>query len=175
MIAALSRFGTFTGLGITQSSSTDVFANTPTFSFHGATLSSDYLVFKGVEQYSNVPAASGGYKPLDELTAEQLRLISKYDTSTYLPGASPGSIPFITIGNKFLVAGASYSPAILSGLTRDQIAAGLSDPTNPATQAIITTANYLSASICQITDQKPGSVCTSKGVQAADKAMGLAS
>lgn len=175
MIAALSRFGTFSGLGITQSSATDVYPNTPTFSFYKATATSPYLVFKGVEQYSNVASASGGYKVLEQLTPSEIKLISKYDTSTYLPGASPGSIPFISIGNRFLVAGASYSPAILSGLTRNEIAAGLSDPSNPATQAIIATANYLSASICQITNQKPGSVCTSKGVQAADKAMGLTS
>lgn len=175
VIAALSRFGSLSNLGVTQSSSTDVFANTPTFSFYKATMTSSYLVFKGVEQYSNVPAASGGYKILEPLTPAQVKLLSKYDTSKYLAGASPGSIPFISIGNRFLVAGASYSPAILAGLTRNEIAAGLSDPTNPATQAIITTANYLSASICQITKQQPGSVCSSKGVQAADKAMGLSS
>ena len=175
MIAALSRFGSFANLSVTQSSATDVYPNTPTFSFFKASATSSYLVFKGVEQYSNVADASGGYKVLEQLTPAQVKLISKYDTAKYLPGASPGSIPFISIGNRFLVAGASYSPAILSGLTRSEIAAGLSDPTNPATQAIVSTANYLTASICQITNQQPGSVCTSKGVQAANKSMGLSS
>jgi hypothetical protein len=35
LINALGRFGTFSGLKTTYSSSTDVFPDTPTFSFHG--------------------------------------------------------------------------------------------------------------------------------------------
>ena len=43
MIIALSRFGTFTGLKTTSSSSTDIYPNTPTFTFHGATYTSQYV------------------------------------------------------------------------------------------------------------------------------------
>ena len=40
----------------------------------------------------------------------------------------------MNIGNEFLISGASYSPSILAGLSREEIAANLNDPTNPATQ-----------------------------------------
>ena len=173
LVASLSRFGAYSNLSVTESSSSDVFPNTPTLSFHKATFSSPYLVFQGIEQYSNVVDPGRGYKKLQNLTPAQTALITKYDTAKFLSGASPGSIPFLDIGNRFLVAGSSYSPSILTGLSRSEIASGLSDPTNPATQAIIATSNYLSASICATTSQQPSAVCNSKGVQAAAKAMGI--
>ena len=49
MIVALSRFGTFSGLKTTSSSSTDIYPNTPTFTFHGATYTSQYVDFVSVE------------------------------------------------------------------------------------------------------------------------------
>lgn len=171
MIASLSRFGTFTGLGLTASSTSDVYPGTPSFTFYKSTMSSDHLVFKGIEQYTNIPTASGGYTALVNPTAAELALVEKFDTAKFIPNGQTGAIPFMTIGNQFLVSGASYSPSILNGLTREQIASGLSDPTNPVTQAIVATSNYISASICKITGGQPANVCTSKGVQAAAKAM----
>jgi len=53
VVVALSRFGTFTNLGVTSSASNDVYPNTPTLSFHGATYNSQYLSFTGVETTSN--------------------------------------------------------------------------------------------------------------------------
>ena len=53
MINALSRFGTFSGLTTTHSSSTDVDANTPTWTFYKSTYKSNYLVFTPVEEYTN--------------------------------------------------------------------------------------------------------------------------
>ena len=41
------------------------------------------------------------------------------------------------------------------------------------TQAIITSANYQSAAICTLTGDQPSNVCSSKGVMAAKKVMGL--
>ena len=59
MTAALSRFGTFTGLKITASSHTDVFPETHTFSYDGATYTSPYIHFFPIEQFSTTPTASG--------------------------------------------------------------------------------------------------------------------
>ena len=171
VVASLSRFGSVTGLGLTASSTSDVYPGTPSFTFYKASVSSDHLVFKAVEQYTNIPDSSGGYTPLMSPTQAELALVEKYDTANFIPNGQTGAIPFMTIGNQFLVSGASYSPSILNGLTREQIAAGLSDPTNPVTQAIIATSNYISASICKITSAQPSNVCSSKGVQAAAKAM----
>jgi len=44
LIVALGRFGTFSGLQTTTSSSTDIYPNTPTFTFRGATYTSDFAV-----------------------------------------------------------------------------------------------------------------------------------
>jgi hypothetical protein len=176
-IIALSRFGTWSGLGNMSSYSGDVDPNTPSFTFVRAIYKSKYLAFTGVEQYADyLNAAGNNYATLQTPTAAQFALVAKYDTPKYIKGltASQGNpIPFITFANKFLVSGASYSPTTLSGSTRSQIAAGLSNATSPITQAIISSANYQTAAICALTKNQPSNVCTSTGVKTADKAMGL--
>lgn len=178
MVTAFSRFGTLSGLKTMESSATDVDPSTQTFSFVDAHLTSSDITLTTREYYSNqLNSAGTGYLVLQPLTKSEQALVSKYDTAKYTGGSttSSGSIPFVDIGNKFLVAGASYSPTILQGLKRTAIAANLSTPKNVVTKAIIASANYLSASICSIDGQSPAAVCTSKGVTAADKAMGLSS
>ena len=70
LVVALSRFGTFSGLGLSTSSATDVFPSTPTVTFHGSTYASDVLSFSGVETNTNQPDASGtGYEPLEHADA----------------------------------------------------------------------------------------------------------
>lgn len=176
-IVALSRFGTFSGLGNMTSSSIDIDPSTPTFTFVKATYSSKYLVFKSVEEYTNISdAATSFYTPLQKPTAAEQANFKKYDTSKYIPGATSqdnGSIPYISMGNQFIMSGASYTPATLQNLSRNTIAAGLNEATNPVTQAIISSANYQTAALCQLTKNQPGSVCTSAGVMAAKKVMGL--
>jgi hypothetical protein len=175
MTAALSRFGSWSDLKVTASSHTDRPATIHTFSYHGATLSSPYLTFSGVEQYSTVPTASG-FATLQNPTSEELAVLTKYSSSKFNPNASTSggiSFPFVDIGNVALFSGASYNPEVLSNLSWTDIAGGLNDPTNPATQAIVATANYMSAAICASTKGAPASVCTSSGVQAASKALKL--
>jgi Domain of unknown function (DUF929) len=175
MTAALSRFGTFTGLKITASSHTDVFPETHTFSYDGATYTSPYIHFFPIEQFTTTPTASG-YTVLENPTDAEKTILTKYSSSTYLgAGASSSggiSFPFVDVNNVALFSGASYSPGILVG-DWSQIAGGLNDPSNKATQAIVTTANYFSAAICASTKGQPGSVCKSSGVMAAAKALKL--
>ena len=175
-IVALSRFGTWSGLGNMTSLSSDVYPNTPTFTFVNAKYTSKYLVFKSVEMYTNYLSSAGDYVKLQTPTAQEEHEISTYDTSKYVKGLTSeqdGSIPFITFANKFLVAGASYNPQTLAGTSRDAIAGGLDNATSPITQAIVASANYQTAAICTLTNQQPGSVCSSSGVMAAAKAMGI--
>jgi hypothetical protein len=171
LVAALSRFGTWSDLKITASSHTDVYAETHTFSFKGATFTSPYLTLATVEQYSTIPVAGGGYTVLQNPTKEQGAIINA--GQTYIPGSTPGQVgfPFINIGNKAIISGATYNPGILSGLSWTDIAGGLHDATNPVTQAIVGTANYISAAICASTSNAPSSVCTSPGVKAAAKSL----
>jgi hypothetical protein len=175
MTAALSRFGTWSGLKVTASSHTDVDPATHTFSYYGATLTSPYITFSGVEQYSNVPTSTG-YTTLQNPTNEEKAILVKYSSSKFLPNASTSggiAFPFVDINNLAIISGASYDPGILANQSWSQIASGLSDPTNPATQAIVATANYMSAAICASSKGAPASVCTSSGVRAAAKALKL--
>ena len=173
--AALSRFGTWSGLKITASSHTDVDPQTHTFSYYGANYTSQYLAFKPIEAVSNVPDGNGYYTTLQTPTKYEYGIVTKYESPTYIPGATAGQIgfPFISINNLSLISGPSYDPGVLAGQTWSEIAGNLSDPTNPATQAIVATANYISASICATTKNAPASVCTSSGVEAAAKALKL--
>jgi Domain of unknown function (DUF929) len=165
MVVALSRFGSFTDLKTTQSASGDVFPNTATLSFHGATYTSDYLTFQGVETSSNVRQGST-YAPLDSLTDQQSQLLKTYNAPPYVAADSAGSIPFIDFGNKFLSSGASISPQLLAGKSASDIAAALSDPSSPIAQAIDGSANAFTAAICQVTGGQPGAVCGSAAVTA---------
>ena len=176
-IIALSRFGTWGGLGNMSSYSQDVYPNTPSFTFIHATYKSKYLVFKSVEEYTNyVDPATNYYAPLQSPTAAEAAIFKKYDSPKYIHGLTAAlaeSIPFISYANKYFVVGASYSPATLSGSTRSEIAAGLSNATSPITEAIIASANYQTAVVCSLTNGQPTNVCTSPGVLTAAKAMDM--
>jgi hypothetical protein len=169
IIASLSRFGTFTGLKTMQSSSLDVYPKTPTFTFKTAKYSSPYLSAELVELYGQ-EKATGRRPVLKRPTKSELSIMSKYDKGST---TRSGTIPFMDIGNKVFFPGSSYSPNLLQGLTRTTIAASLKDPNNTLTKIILGVANYISASICAIDGGKPGSVCSSAGVQTAAKALKL--
>jgi Domain of unknown function (DUF929) len=173
LVSSLSRFGTFSNLKVTASSHTDVFPATNTFSFEGSTFTSQYVTFQTVEQVSNIPNGQGYYTPLDKITKAQQAILNKYEQPPLDPNAQTGQFgyPFVDIGNQAIVPGPSYSSGILAGLSHSDIANGLTDPSNPVTQAIVATSNYISASICASTKNQPTSVCQSPGVQAATKAM----
>ncbi len=158
LIIALDRFGSFTGLKLAQSASDDVYPNTPTFTFYGATYTSQYLTFQAVETATSERSGSG-YKPLQTLSAEQQQLLSKYDVSPYVPAQSAGAIPFIDFANQYVVVGSTYDASVLQGKNWDQIAQSLANPSSAQAQGILGSANILTASICLATGDNPASVC----------------
>jgi Domain of unknown function (DUF929) len=167
MIGALSRFGTFSGLGIIRSAAADgagnaePYPNTATWTFAKSSYSSQYLTFTPVENLSNIPDPStGGYTILEKPTPAQQALVNKFDGPPYVPASFAGGIPFIDFGNKYAIYGASYSPGILAGLNWSQIAADLSNPTSQVAMGIDGTANYMTAAICGMTGNQPASACT---------------
>jgi hypothetical protein len=111
----------------------------------------------------------GSYGPLDTLSAADQRLFATYNAPPY--AASAGSIPFVDIGGRYLISGASYSPQVLQGETHRQVAAALADPSSPIAQGVDGTANLITAAICAGTGNAPMAVCTSPGVQTAAKAL----
>ncbi len=161
VIVALSRFGTFGGLVAIRSAAKDgaghaePYPLTPTWTFANSTYTSKYLTFTPVEGFTNIPdKATGFYTPLQTLTAAQQALLTKYDA------ADQGAIPFIDYGNKFISVGASYNPAVLSGLTWSEIANDLHNPASPVAKAVLGVANYATAAVCALTANQPASACT---------------
>jgi thiol-disulfide isomerase/thioredoxin len=158
MIIALSRFGAFSGLKTTSSSSSDIYPNTPTFTFHNSTFTSQYIDFEAVE------TTDRNQKPLETPTAAQQALVSQYDTS--------GSIPFVDFGNRYAISGAMYLPDVLSGMSWQAIADSLVQPDSPQSKAVLGSANLMTAAICRLTADQPASVCSSSAIQAIEKKLG---
>jgi hypothetical protein len=158
MIIALSRFGTFSGLKTTTSSSSDVYPNTPTFTFHGATYTSQYIDFVSVE------TTDRDRNPLESPTAAQQALVNQYDTS--------GSIPFVDFANRYAFSGAMYLPDILSGMSWQAVADTLQQPASNQAKAILGSANLITAAVCRLTSDQPASVCSSATIQSLEKSLG---
>jgi hypothetical protein len=161
---ALSRFGSFSNLGQTESATADVYPNTHTFSFYGSTYTSPYLTFTPVEMETNQPASGGGYTPLQALSAEQQRLVQTYGVPPYVRGSG---IPFGDLGGRYLISGASYDPNLLKGRSMEQIAEQVADPTTDIGKAVLASANRYTAALCQLTNGRPGSVCSSQVIKLA--------
>lgn len=159
LVQALSRFGSFQGLGLTHSSATDIFPSTPTFTFHGSTYSSSYLQFVAVETATNQLDGRGGYKALDTPTADQQATWRRLDPQL--------SIPFVDLGGRYVVVGATFDPSVLQGKSAQVIGTSLTDPSNALTQAIVGTANTLVAAICASTGNQPAAVCDNATIRAA--------
>jgi hypothetical protein len=161
MVVALSRFGTFKNLSTTHSASGDEFPNTATWTFYKSSYTSKYLTFSSVEMQTNKLASDGqSYTTLQTPTAAQNALLAKYDAPPYVASSSKGAIPFIDIGNKYMISGSSFSPQILQGKTWSQIATALKNPSSPIAKAVDGTANYITAAICKVTGNQPASACT---------------
>ncbi len=153
MANALSRFGTFTGLKITNSSTTDQYPGTKTLSFYGSNYTSDYIHFTGVETQNNTSGK------LETPTAADQAIFAKFDTSPYVSGSS-GSIPFIYFNGEYLISGATYDAGLLQGKTWDQIATAMHDPSSGIAKGAIGAANGITAAICLTTQNKPSNVCS---------------
>jgi hypothetical protein len=159
MVNAFSRFGTFTGLTTTHSSSSDVDPNTPTFTFYGSTYTSKYISFTSVElnknyRVGNSTSSSAAYVNLQTPTTAEEQTQSAYDPGTY--------IPFIDFGNKYVQVGniSPLVPTMLDGKTWAQVATAMNQPTSTIAQAELANANYETAAVCVLTNNQPATACT---------------
>ena len=145
LTVALSQFGTWSQLGITKSSATDIYPNTATLSFRAARYRSADLTLNTTELTDNV-----GH-PLQSQTALDARLIASYDVPPYVNSVDQsGAVPFLDIGNQYILAGAQYDPQVLAGLSAAQIASQLATPSSPVAQAIDGSAKVIVAAIDQV-------------------------
>lgn len=146
MAVALSRFGSFSHLGEVYSAADD--GDIASLTFHGAAYTSEYLTFDANE------VEDRDHNALDRLSAADIALYKAHATG----------FPFIDLAGKYQVS-AMYNPEVLSGLSQAQIAAALKDPNSQVAQAILGSANVLTATLCTLTGNKPANVCTSTGVR----------
>ena len=167
VVAALSRFGEFSGLEESQSSVDDVYPATKTLTFYGSGFTSDHVVFEAVET-----SDSEGV-PLETPTPEQEAIIRKYDAPPYVPAESAGAIPFLDIANSHVVVGSTVPVEALQGMTAEEIAIASTDPTDPIGATVLGSANLISAVVCAETGGEPAEVCSSAGVMAGAEALGL--
>jgi Domain of unknown function (DUF929) len=165
LIVALSRFGAFTGLSAARSATDDVYPGTATMTFHGVTYASPYLAFQGIELATS-ERRGNSYAPLDTLTSAQQKVMAEYDAAPYVPAGSAGAVPFVDLGNRFMMTGATFSPQLLSGLTHEQIVTALGSPDGPVSAAVLGSANAFTAVLCGLTGGQPGTVCQSTAVTA---------
>jgi hypothetical protein len=161
LATALSRFGTLSGVSFIHSSPTD--GDIPTMTFSKSSYTSKYLTFTPVEWYGEADDASTpfGHVYLQQPTAQETALFNRY---------AGGSIPFLDIGNRYVLPATQYSPQDISGLSWAQIAKDMQDPSSSVAKDIDGAANRLTAAMCTLTHGQPGGVCTSTGVKAAESA-----
>ena len=154
MAVALSKFGTLSPLHGIHSSSTDTDPSTPTLTFYKSSYTSKYLTFTPVENETVTHA------PLVSTTSAQQAIWVKYSPPNEL------GYPFIDFGNKYLINGPDYDPAVLSGLTWTQVSQQMRDPSSAVAKGVLGAANYITAAICKMTGNAPSNVCSAPSVTA---------
>ena len=153
-VKALSRFGTFSGLGEMHSRvGVDGFNFAiPTYDFVHMTYSSPYVTLRTVE------IADVNGNPLQPLDDDETDLVNHLD-----PG---GAIPFVFVGGTY-VAQLPYSPLLLQGRSYSQILAEVNaENPGPLGQAVNTEADALTAALCTTDGAQPASVCGQPAIQA---------
>lgn len=154
LVAALNRFGHFTGLATTRSADND--GNLATLSFVGAKYTSDHVSFKAWETQDR------NRQPLQELPPDVQQLLTVNNPTRNIPWTFFGTHQ--TIGS-----GVPVDPFVsLTGddawtTIVDQMKNGQGDIGQP----VMASANVITAQICQLTNQQPTDVCASKAVMSA--------
>ncbi len=170
VVIALSRFGSFDKLKIATSSSSEVFSGINGFSFYMVSYNSKYIYFDGVEEASSVPSSNpySGFTPFSQSVNNLMPLMRRYDQPPFTNSAKAGELPFIDIANKDVFSGALFPANLLGGKGYGTIAYDISHPSHSyAGQAILTSANMLTASICTVTNNMPENVCNSPAIHQA--------
>jgi thiol-disulfide isomerase/thioredoxin len=145
LAVALDKFGALSGLETMHSSPSDTDPNTPTMTFLHSSWSSQSVDFTPVE------VEDINHANLQTPTSAENAVWSKY---------TQHSFPFIDFGGKSVIVGPTLDPANLAGLSQAQVTTDLKDPSSKVSQSILGAAGYMTAAICQMTNNQPASVCT---------------
>jgi hypothetical protein len=156
--SALSHFGRFSGLSTIRTHLYHGIAPIDGWMFYGSSFTSRYLAFVQVESWSGTLVAANAnpddrtsYRELQKFTQAQQAVFNKYDTTH--------AVPFIDFGNRMVQTGSILDPSVLEAQTWSQIASTLRYGRTSADQAILGAAGLLTVELCQLTGNKPASVC----------------
>lgn len=151
LVIALMRFGNLTNLSYMQSSSTDSDPNTSTFSFVNMTApsyTSKYIVFEHYEQEDRK------HNPLQTVPSNYTSVFQRFGEG----------YPFLDFANKYVIEGSFYDPSLFAGLNWTQIVQQIQNPSTQLSVEVMSSANALTALICNMTDGSPSSVCTNPSI-----------
>lgn len=157
MVMALSKFGAFSDLRGTTSSGTDVYPNTPTFSFVRSKYTSKYLSFVPVELETNIPSGNS-YTTLQAMTSQESAIISKWDVAPYTQQA--GGIPFVYLAGRYILTGPQYVATKLPGMQFTNVVPYMTSDKNADSKDAESAAGYLVGDFCALTHNQPANVCS---------------
>ncbi len=153
ILIALMRFGNFTGLEYMLSSSSDVYPDSPTFTFANSTYSSPFVYLLPYE-YENRQG-----QPLDTPPAQVNQLWKELGNQ---------SIPFVYVGGYYYQVGTIVNPGLISGQSWSYVLQQLQGNTQ-LSKEVYYEANILTAEICKADNNQPSHVCQNPVIQAIEK------
>jgi hypothetical protein len=155
LILAMMRFGNFTGIEYMASSPTDVYADTPTFSFVNASYSSKYFKFVSYEIETRNETA------LQKPNGTALALFDTYSNG----------IPFLAFDNNIVADGTLIDPTILDGHNWGAITSSAAVKNTTISDAVIGAANIYTAEICNMINNTDTNVCAQSYVKSVQSKM----
>lgn len=160
LVVALSRFGSFSNLGqFVIPGSTTGLPLPESWSFVGSTYTSSLLSFDPADPASLTAGPDGQIKSAVSLTPLQQQAFDALEGTD----RDHQGVPFTDLANRFWISG-SQAPegpdGVLDGLSLDQIAVDLSNPSSPVAQLIDGAANYLIADICSVVGAHSVPICS---------------
>ncbi len=153
MYVALSKFGTFSPPpGQIHSSVTD--GDIQTVTFYKTTFTSPYFTFTPVETTTNQPSGNY-YVTLQTPTAAQMKLWEAHTSQSF---------PWLDFAGKAELTAAQFNPALLQGMSFDQIASSVGNNSTVIGANVDGAAKVLVQTICStLTNNRPADVCRAVG------------
>jgi hypothetical protein len=151
LVVALSKFGNFSNLKYMESSSSDLYPDTFTFSFENSSYQSQYISFVPIEHEDR------NHNVIQPTTPQEQSIWGEYTSGQM-------SIPFVYIDGQYYLTGAQYSPSTISNMNWTQIASQLDNPQSTAAKQIDGSANQLIGTICTVLKSRgwpyPNNLCS---------------
>jgi thiol-disulfide isomerase/thioredoxin len=155
----LLRFGNLSGLEYMLSSSSDIYPNTPTFTFANSTYISKYISFVPYE--------------FENREGEPLATPPYYIQYLWKELGNK-SIPFVYVGGYYYQTGTIINPGLINGKSWNYALNQLGSNTEFAKE-VYTEANMLTAEICKIDGNQPSNVCKNPTIIQIEKMLSVQS